>query len=132
MSKRWQNCFYPSNLNIWKWLFFLNELVSQSIQSIQSTNPWWVELGCKFFCSPKGLSGWTHSFVTESEPTRHFNGFKFSIEFFCVVPQLCLHNILIITNFKILKHIKKIFKVLTQYIFNHKYVMITFDLFTYF
>jgi len=34
------------------------------------------------------------------------------------ISLLCLHNRLIITNFDILKYIKKIFKILTQYIFN--------------
>jgi len=42
----------------------------------------------------------------------------FSVGFCCVVHLLCLHNTLITTNFDVLKYIKKIFKILTQYIFN--------------
>jgi len=47
-----------------------------------------------------------------------FYEFGFFAVFFCVVPLLYLHNILITTNFDILKYIKKIFKISTQYIFN--------------
>jgi len=37
---------------------------------------------------------------------------------FCVVFLLCIHNILIIINFDILKYVKKIFKMSTQCIFD--------------
>jgi len=42
----------------------------------------------------------------------------FFAEFFCAVSLLCFHNTLIITNFDVLKYIKKIFKISIQYIFN--------------
>jgi len=38
--------------------------------------------------------------------------------FSCAVFLLCLHNTLITTHFDVLKYIKKIFKMLVQYIFN--------------
>jgi len=38
--------------------------------------------------------------------------------YFYDVPLLCLHNTPITTNFDVLKYIKKIFKILRQYIFN--------------
>jgi len=44
--------------------------------------------------------------------------FGLSVEYFCVVPLVCFHNILITINFDILKYIKKIFKISIQYIFN--------------
>jgi len=64
-------------------------------------------------------------FVPQVEVHRMFkrNVCRFFFEFgfyviFCAVSLLCLYNTLIITNFNILKYIKRIFKILIQYTFN--------------
>ena len=58
--------------------------------------------------------------ITNEEIVYIRTEFGFSVEFFCIVPLLYIHNILIIINFDVLKYIKKIFKISTQYIFNAK------------